>query len=66
MKKIISILLIVIILALVGCGKAPSASTTEDAEAVSIEEEIAEIDSIEEDTDLSELENLEKELDELI
>ncbi len=64
MKKIIALLLITAVLALlIGCKaqqKTP-AVTEEDQEIAEIEQEIEEID-IEEDLDLSELDELEKDL----
>ncbi len=68
MKKIITIVLFIAILALlVSCKpvtKAPAIE--EEAESVEIEEDIAEIDDLEVDIGLEELESLEQDLENLI
>ena len=67
MKRIITLTLIIALLVLVvGCkiqplDKAPAA-TEEDEEVAEIEEEIAEIEDIDIDAELSELDDLEKDL----
>ena len=65
MKKILSILLICMTVALlIGCAKqAPAGSTSADVSE--IEGDISEIDSLDEDLDFSEFDELEKELAEI-
>jgi len=66
-KKIILITLI-LTLVLIGCKKVEEVESAIEAETtpdISIESDVSEIDSLDEDLGLGELENLEKELDEI-
>ena len=76
MKKILTILTIIVVLSLIGCtqtrvsdenvlsGEDLGLTSEEDIDAQDIEADIADIDNIEED--LSELESLEQDLENLI
>ncbi len=62
MKKILAVLLLIVVLALmIGC-KPTTPAEEEDGDVAEIEEEMAGIDELEEELDLSELESLEEDL----
>ena len=63
-KNIILITLILTLL-IVGCQKVEEKEVEAETPDISIESDVAEIDSIDEDLGLGELENLEGELDEI-
>ena len=68
MKKIIAILLIITMLALAGCKKPTVAPTVEvEAEptgvAAEVSEDISDVGTLDEDLDVSDLDDLEKELE---
>jgi len=61
MKKILALLsLILIAVLLIGCQ--PTPSSTDSAEEQTLDEELAEIESLEDDLDLTELDDLDQEL----
>ena len=68
-QKIITILLLISVISLAGCGRQSDKTATAESDVLSaedIEKDLSDIETLEEDTELSELDSLEEDLDELI
>ncbi len=64
MKKIIAVLLIITVLALAGCKPAPPAEAPTGT-AGEVSEGISEVGTLDEDLDISDLDELDKELEDI-